>query len=86
MIKGVNLAYYEKKDWARFLEMIDDKGAMHEKWEDWYKEYQKVKKRLKEEGFAVREVKIDIDELYRYCQTRKIALDGKARSQFAQTK
>jgi hypothetical protein len=86
VVRGVNLAYYEKKDWARFREMMVDKEAMHEQWEDWHKEYEKVKKRLKAEGLVVREVKINIDELYRYCQRQMIPLDGKARSQFVQTK
>lgn len=41
-----NIAYYNEKDWERFLESIDDRDSMHDTWEDWHKAYLKTKKEL----------------------------------------
>lgn len=78
----VNLAYYEKRDWKRFLEVIDDKDSMHNTWKEWNKAYLKSKKKLTSQGFVVKEVVINIDDLIVYCKIRGIKNDGKSRSQF----
>jgi hypothetical protein len=79
---NINLAYYKKEDWSRFLETIDDRESMHETWDKWNKAYIKAKKELTAQGFKVNDFVIDIDELIAYCAMRRIKNDGKARSQF----
>lgn len=86
MIKAVNVAYYEKQDWDYFLSTVEDRESMHDSWDDWFKAYSKLKSQLITEGFLVKEVSININELIDYCIDRKIKNDGKARSQFVQTK
>lgn len=83
---GVKLAYYRKKDWEKFLKIIDDRESMHDTWSEWHKDFQKVKNELTTKGFEVINVEINLDELTNYCRLRKIKNDGKARSQFVQTK
>jgi hypothetical protein len=77
------LAFYDKKDWQRFLESIDDRESMHNTWSDWHKAYLKTKKGLISQGFHVNDFLMDIDKLIEYCKIRGIKNDGKARSQFA---
>ncbi len=43
---GINLAYYRKKDWKRFIKIIDDRDSMHDTWHDWHKAFQKTKRDL----------------------------------------
>lgn len=78
----INLAYYQKKDWKRFLTLIDDRESMHDTWKEWNKAYLKSKRELTAQGFIVKDVVVDLDELKSYCATRGIKNDGKARSQF----
>jgi len=78
----INLAYYNKKDWSRFVEVIDDRHVMHERWEEWFEEFKRTKKLLEAEGFVVHVITVDIDELIRYCFQKGIKIDGKARSKF----
>ncbi len=85
MVK-INLAYYEKKDWKRFLKSIDDRDNMYATWKEWHKAYQKIKKDLISQGFVVNDFVVNIDELIKYCRIRGIRNDGKARSQFVQNK
>nr|WP_321357594.1 hypothetical protein [uncultured Draconibacterium sp.] len=83
---GIKLAYYRKKDWKRFLKIIDDRESMHDTWVEWHKDFLKVKNELAAKGLEVIVVEIDLDELTNYCKQRGIKNDGKARSQFVQAK
>ena len=79
----VNMAYIEKKDWERYLEIIDDRDTQYEKWEEWHEAYLKGKKELTKEGLNVNDFHVDLDELINYCKIHRLKIDGKARSRFA---
>ncbi len=83
---GIKLAYYRKKDWKRFIKIIDDRESMHDTWNEWYEAFIKAREYLISQGFEVIDVEIDLDELTNYCKMRGIKNDGKARSQFVQAK
>jgi hypothetical protein len=83
---GIKLAYYRKKDWERFIKIIDDRESMHDTWNEWHKNFLKTKKYMISEGFEVAAIEIDLDELTNYCKMRGIKNDGKASSQFVQAK
>ena len=78
----VNLAYYRKKDWSKFLDLIDDRESMHDTWKEWHKSYLMAKRGLTSQGLIVNDFVVDLDELKRYCLTKGLRNDGKARSQF----
>ncbi len=83
---GIKLAYYNKRDWERFLKIINDRENMHDTWSEWHKDFLKVKNELTAQGLEVIDVEIDLNELTDYCKMRGIKNDGKARSQFVQAK
>ena len=83
---GIKLAYYRRKDWKRFIKIIDDRECLHDTWNDWHRDYLKTKKSLISEGFEVADIEINLDELINYREMRGIKNDGKARSQFVQAK
>jgi len=78
----VNLAYYRKKDWKKFLALIDDREKMHDTWEEWHKSYLNLKSYLKSQGMVVNDFVVDLNELKKYCSSRGLKIDGKARSEF----
>ncbi|ASO05694.1 hypothetical protein AREALGSMS7_02241 [Arenibacter algicola] len=65
----VNLAYYRKKDWRKFLKLIDDPENMDETWKEWHKSYLKIKRSLTSHGLNVNDIVIDLNELRNYCLT-----------------
>ena len=83
---GIKLAYYRKKDWKRFINLIDDPESMHDMWHNWQKAFEKTKRDLIAQGFEVIDIVVDINELIEYCKSRGIKNDGKARSQFVTDK
>lgn len=83
---GIKLAYYRKEDWKRFTKIIDDKESLHDTWNEWHKAFLKTKNDLISHGFEVVDIVVDLDELTAYCKLQGIKNDGKARSQFVQSK
>jgi hypothetical protein len=51
----INLGYYQKKDWKRFLEIIEDRESMFDNWEDWSRAYSKTKRELTSQGFIIKD-------------------------------
>ena len=86
MTPEVNLAYYREEDWERLLESIDDLDSMHDTWKEWHNAYLNAKVNLVLEEFTVNDCVVDIDELQTYCKRKGLKNDGKARSQFVQSK
>ncbi|QTD37657.1 hypothetical protein JL193_16575 [Polaribacter batillariae] len=78
----INMAYYRKKDWKKFLKIIDDRDSMYDFWEDWHKSYLNAKRSLTSKGFIVNDYVVDLGKLKTYCKIRGLKIDGKARSQF----
>ncbi len=83
---GIKLAYYRKKDWNRFINMIDDRESMHDTWHHWHKAFEKAKREFINQGFEVTDIVVDLDKLAEYCKLRGIKNDGRARSEFIQNK
>ena len=82
----LNLAFYEKKDWAYFLSVADDRENLEDEWEDWFRTYLKFKLELIGQGFSVTDVIINVRELMEYCAKNNLKNDGSARSQFVASK
>ena len=82
MVENINMAYYRKEDWNRFISSADDKENLHATWEEWHASYMKAKMHLTLKGLIIQDFVVDIDELNAYCKRKGIKNDGKARSQF----
>lgn len=86
MTRAVNLAYYKKEDWQRFLQVIDDRNRMHKTWNEWHDSFLETKRMLISQGLSVYQVTVNLDELISYCVLKGIKNDSKARSQFVSEK
>lgn len=82
MNKNVNMAFYRSEDWSRLLSIVDDRHVFHDTWEEWHQQYQKSKKQLTSQGFKVKDVVVNLDELISFCFLKGIKNDGEARSRF----
>lgn len=85
-MKTIKLACYRKKDWSRFIKIVDDPERIHDSWKQWNKDFQKAKQHFISLGHEVVEVELDLDELIVFCRLRNLAINGSARSQYIQEK
>ncbi len=80
MITELNFAVYKKEDWQKFLEIADDRQNLHDTWEEWYAEFSERKLMFVRQGYLVRDITIDLDDLIKYCKKHNVKNDGKTRS------
>lgn len=80
----IQIGYYRKEDWDKFIEIIDDKDSVHSEWEDWNQAFLKTKKGLEKSGFKVIKKVVDLDQLIEYCKKKGLKNTGSSRSQFIQ--
>lgn len=84
--RQINIAHYREQDWDRFVRMVDDPDTLHETWEEWKLAEIELKLSLESDGFLVREVMVNLDELDNFCKAQKVKNNGQSRSRFIQLK
>ena len=84
--QNVGVAIYSKKDYERLLEISDNRADMNDTWLEWRKKTNELKQNMRTLGIIVKDVKINLIELVRYCRERGLPNDGAARAQFVQEK
>ncbi|MEO5947321.1 MAG: hypothetical protein ABIP79_10940 [Chitinophagaceae bacterium] len=82
MIEIINIAYYRKEDWKRFVESVDDKESLHDTWEDWHLSFIKAKINLSIYDYIIKEVIIDVDKLKDYCRKKGLKNTSSTRAQY----
>ena len=84
--RDIGVAIYTKEDYKRLLEISDDRSTMNDTWAEWNKKKEEMKKNFRSLGIKVKDVKIDLEQLIRYCQLYGLPNNSKTRAQFVQEK
>jgi len=84
--QNIGVAIYTKKDYERLLEISDNREDMNQTWIEWRRKKDELKRNMRTLGVIVKEVKVNLDELVRYCRRKGIPNNGATRSQFVQQK
>lgn len=74
------LAYYNKKDWIKFINSVDDRKKVENTWEEWKEEFDKFLLLLKSKNINFEKVEININDMVKYLKERKLKNIGKNRS------
>jgi hypothetical protein len=75
--------FYSQEDYAKLLEISDDRESMCDTYEDWLVQFMKMRTGLEEEHIAVSPVRIKLDALLKFCKENNIKNTGEARSKYA---
>lgn len=78
-----SIACYKEDQYQLLRSYSSDWEAMHDTWEEWFNEKEKVKKELIKQGLKVREVEVDVFELLEYCSKNELPNNGATRSNYA---
>jgi 3-isopropylmalate dehydratase small subunit len=78
----VQIGFYRKEDWARLIEIVEDKEVMHQNWEDWFKDFMHANLELEQRGIKAVKKVVDIDKLAKYCKKKGLKNVGSTRAQY----
>jgi hypothetical protein len=79
----VALASYRREDYPRILEIMTDRSEMHDTYDEWLKESQRVEQHLVGEGHAVCRPIIDPEKFHAWCEERNLKPVASSRSRYA---
>lgn len=78
----LGLAWYSREAWERLREIVDDRDALDDTYEDWERQALAMIRNLEAVGRPIRKVPIDIDALVAWCRERKCRNDMAARAEY----
>ena len=80
------VAWYRPEQWERLREISIDKDVLEETHAEWLQNAEKGLKEFRRQGVEPVKVDVDVEELLRWCESRGMAVDGKARANYTATK
>jgi hypothetical protein len=78
----IGVGWYRKEQWARLRSVSTDAKNLEPSYEDWLANAENALLNLHAEGADAVKVDVDVEELIRWCQEKKLPVDGKSRSAF----
>ena len=75
--------FYTSEDYAKLLEISEDRERMCDTYEDWLVQFMKMKTGLEQEGMVVNPIRIKLDALVKFCRKNNLKNTGEARSRYA---
>jgi hypothetical protein len=79
----VGIAWFRGDQWQRLLEVSADRDSLERGHAEWERHASQTVRKLSQEGFDVRKVPIDVEELVAWCLTERRPIDGSARAELA---
>ena len=82
----VGIAWFRAADWARLLEVSDDRDKLEDSHSKWLEQANQVLRELEKGGLKARRVVVDLDELMHWAAARNLPINGESRSKFVAEK
>ena len=79
---NIAIAWYKKEEYDKLLKVIIDKGSMPSNYNDWFEIATATIEDLKNQGFDVKKIVVDVDELIEWCRVMKKENTAKNRALF----
>ena len=82
----VGVTWYTPDQFTRMKSVADDSESLDDTYEDWLENATRQMRRLKNKGYQVTKVSIEVDEWVAWCQQYGKPLTGASRSEFTSQK
>jgi hypothetical protein len=76
----VGLAWYDRKQWKRLTEVVEDRSELDATYEKWQQSALDAVRAIEEKGEKVEQVHIEVASLLSWCQENRLPVNGKSRA------
>ena len=76
----LGIAYYNKNDWLKFINTVDDKKKVEKTWDEWKLQFDKFVIMLINNNINFEKVVINIDDMINFFKEKKLKNTSKNRS------
>ena len=81
-ILRLGIGWYTPAEWIKLKQVADDSAQLDDSYEAWLSGAERLEKKLFEEGIEARRVHVEVDELLKWCATRKKSVNSASRATF----
>ena len=82
----IALAWYSREQWELLRQVAADWDSMEPTFERWESSAGNAYRMLRQSGYRVETVDVDVADLLQWCKTRNRPVDGEARSDYIEEK
>ncbi|MGD8985944.1 MAG: hypothetical protein PVI53_18100 [Desulfobacteraceae bacterium] len=82
----MGVAWYRRQQWGRLLEISSDRDELENTYDEWKAMAEENLSILARQGYVLRKIDIDVEELLRWCKLQNRPVDGNARTEFTLVK
>ena len=86
MNEKIGVAWFRVEQWQRLRDISADKQELEDTFEEWLVAAEKALVNLRANGVDARKVDVDVDQLFQWCQSKKLPVNSESRSSFVAEK
>ena len=79
----IGMAWYRPQQWQRLRQVSADMENLEENYHEWLVVASARFREMQEQGFDIRKVDLDVEDLVEWCEQKGRPVDGHARAEYA---
>jgi len=79
---AVGLAWFDRKQWQRLTEAVEDRNELDETYEQWQLSALDAVRTIERQGQKVEKVHVEVESLVSWCKEKGLPVNGKARAEY----
>lgn len=78
----VGLAWFERRQWQRLSEVVEDRSELDDSFELWKQSALEAVRLIELEGQKVEKVHVEVESLVAWCKEKGLPVNGKSRAEY----
>lgn len=78
----VGLAWFDRKQWQRLTEAVEDRDELEDTYEHWERGAFEAAQMIERRGQEVEKVHVEVESLVLWCKEHGLAMNGKSRAEY----
>jgi hypothetical protein len=78
----VGLAWYDRKQWKRLTEAVEDRSELENTYEQWEQSALDAMRTIERQGQKVEKVHVEVESLVSWCKENGLPVNGKSREEY----
>jgi hypothetical protein len=78
----VGLAWFDRKQWKRLTEVVEDRKELDDTYERWEKSAHDAVRTIERQGQTVEKVHVEVASLLSWCNEKRLPVNGQSRAEY----
>jgi hypothetical protein len=78
----VGLAWFDRKQWKRLTEVVEDRNELDDTYEQWEKSALDAVRTIERQGQRVEKVHVEVESLLSWCNEKGLLVNGQSRAEY----